>query len=284
MWYNTLPAENRGKRSVMLVAVASALLIACNPSSPSPEKEKEAVAAAKAKKDSAMAWKPVLDTGAGKQTIYLTFDDGPNFGSSMVMNIAKEEQVPITFFTIGVHVHGSPVQEHLWKEMHRDKLFELCNHSYTHAFWNRYNTYYSNPDTVVKDFNRNRDSSRFTNNIIRTPGNNIWRMPKVQGNTKMANAAADALYKSGYLAMGWDAEWSYVGSTQKLRQSAEQLYSEVEGLLNSNKTKIPNHLVLLTHDLTFRDAEDSASLRSFVKLLKANPRYQFAFASQYPGL
>lgn len=227
-------------------------------------------------------WMPPLDSG--KKTIYLTFDDGPNFGSGPVMQIARQEQVPVTFFTIGVHVHGSPVQERYWKEMHNDRLFEVCNHSYTHAFWNHYNTFYANPDTVLKDFRRNEDSGRFNNKILRTPGNNIWRMPKVQGDTRLAKNAADLLFKNGYPIMGWDNEWTYAGRSQKLLQTPEKLYQEIEYAFTNQKTKIPNHLVLLTHDLTFHDPVDSGWLHQFIKMLKANPDYQMAFASQYPGL
>src|SRR5688572_30742046 len=45
-----------------------------------------------------------------KKTIYLTFDDGPNKGTRKVMQIANEDQVPVTVFIIGEHVFASPYQ------------------------------------------------------------------------------------------------------------------------------------------------------------------------------
>jgi peptidoglycan/xylan/chitin deacetylase (PgdA/CDA1 family) len=39
----------------------------------------------------------------GKKKLYLTFDDGPNTGTRVVMNILKEAKVPATFFMIGLH-------------------------------------------------------------------------------------------------------------------------------------------------------------------------------------
>jgi peptidoglycan-N-acetylglucosamine deacetylase len=257
---------------------------ACNNNSADPLKEKTKDSTDKAVKEEKTVWMPALDTAANKKTIYLTFDDGPNFGSSIVMNIARQEEIPISFFVIGTHEQGSPLQKRLWKEMHTSKYFELCNHSYTHALNNRYRYFYDRPDTVLYDFQRNEDSLRFTNKIIRTPGNSLWRMPKVNASPKMTKVAGDLLYSKGFLGMGWDWEWEYRYSDLKLKQSAEQLYQQMEQLFASGQTRIPNHLVLLAHDLTFRDPADSASLHQFVKLLKANPNYQLAFPTQYPGL
>jgi peptidoglycan-N-acetylglucosamine deacetylase len=267
------------KAAIILPALVC--FFSCN-NAPAPAKEKQDADTIAAKKEMPGKWMPVLDSA--KKTIYLTFDDGPNFGSTIVMNIAKQENIPVSFFTIGTHVYGSPLQMKLWKEMHENKLFEICNHSYTHGFNNRYASFYAQPAAVVQDFNRNNDSCHFNNKIIRTPGNDVWRLPNIQSSTKMARIAADSLYKAGYLAMGWDWEWEYRYRDLKLKQTAAQLYSEIETVFNGTQIKMPNHLVLLAHDLTFRDAADSTELHSFVKMLKANPGYQLAFASQYPGL
>jgi hypothetical protein len=268
-----------GKAALALPLVL--FVIACNNEPADSGKPQNADTTA-AKKEPAGPWKPALDSN--KKTIYLTFDDGPNFGSTIVMNIARQENIPVSFFTIGTHVYGSPLQMKLWKEMHQDKRFEICNHSYTHGFNNRYASFYAQPAAVVADFKRNEDSCRFNNKIIRTPGNDVWRMPNIQSSTKMARIAADSLYKAGYLAMGWDCEWEYRYSDLKLKQTAQQLYGELETVFNGNQIKVRNHLVLLAHDLTFRDATDSMELHNFIKLIKGNPDYQLAFASQYPGL
>src|SRR5690242_9323024 len=39
-----------------------------------------------------------------KKKIYLTFDDGPNKGTRNVLDIVKDEQIPVTFFIVGEHV------------------------------------------------------------------------------------------------------------------------------------------------------------------------------------
>ena len=42
-----------------------------------------------------------------KKKIYLTFDDGPNKGTQNVLDIVKDEKIPVTFFIIGEHVYAS---------------------------------------------------------------------------------------------------------------------------------------------------------------------------------
>ncbi|MES2847519.1 MAG: polysaccharide deacetylase family protein [Bacteroidota bacterium] len=107
-----------------------------------------------------------------KKTIYLTFDDGPNKGTKKVMHIAEEEKVPITMFIIGEQVYGSNEQTSTYDSLQNCSYVELANHSYSHAGL-RYQKFYTNPDEVVKDFERCEDSLQLGNKIIRTPGRNI---------------------------------------------------------------------------------------------------------------
>ncbi len=111
-----------------------------------------------------------------KKKIYLTLDDGPNKGTRKVLGIVQQEQVAVTFFLIGEHVFASTSQRATWDSLRVDSSIELCNHSHTHAWHNRYNKFYEEPDSVVNDFKRCRDSLELTNTITRTPGRNIWRV------------------------------------------------------------------------------------------------------------
>jgi peptidoglycan/xylan/chitin deacetylase (PgdA/CDA1 family) len=42
-----------------------------------------------------------------KKKLYLTFDDGPNKGTKNVIDIIKDEDVPVSFFIVGEHVFAS---------------------------------------------------------------------------------------------------------------------------------------------------------------------------------
>ncbi|MCM5530563.1 polysaccharide deacetylase family protein [Parasegetibacter sp. NRK P23] len=224
------------------------------------------------------------DTPDHRKVIYLSFDDGPNNGTRVVHNILRQEQVPATFFLIGIHAFGSPFQHKMLEELKQDPSLLLCNHSFTHGFRNKYELYYNHPDSVVKDFRRNADSLHFSNNIARTPSSNIWRLPKVYGDYyKRRKPAADSLSNAGFQLVGWDWEWSY-NSKFELKQTADELFNEISGLFKQNGTKIKDHLVLLAHDHTFTDATDSTRLISFIQKVKASGEYRIALLNHYPGL
>jgi peptidoglycan-N-acetylglucosamine deacetylase len=219
-----------------------------------------------------------------RKTIYLTFDDGPCKGSKTVQSIMQQEQVPSTFFIIGEHVYGSRNQLAIYDSLKACSLVELANHSYSHAFDNKFSAFYKLPDSATKDFARCADSLDFTSNIIRTPGRNIWRTQTISStDLKASSVAADSFYNKGFKALGWDIEWHF-DDTQKLVQTDTDMLSIVDSAFARNETKTVNHLVILSHDRTFQHADDSAKLHRFVIELKKRDEYDFEVVSKYPGL
>ncbi len=226
----------------------------------------------------------VARVSSTKKKIYLTFDDGPNMGTRNVLAAAQQEQVPVSFFIVGLHAHDGAWQRETVKKIRDDKQMELCNHSYTHGLRNRYNTFYSSPSTVVADFKRSEDSLHFPNAIARMPGRNAWRIDSIiYTDIKESSAAVDSLHKSGFAIMGWDLEWMFSHKTFSVRTDPDLLLRQIENMLEAGKTKIPGHLVLLAHDQAFQKEEDIAKLHYFLQQLKANPDYELRLANQYPG-
>jgi peptidoglycan-N-acetylglucosamine deacetylase len=219
----------------------------------------------------------------GKKKIYLTFDDGPNVGTRIVIDALKEAKIPATFYMIGLHRYGSPVQAALWKEVNTYPFFEVTNHSFTHAYRNNFAKFYADVPGATNDFTRNQDSLQFNNTIIRAPGSNVWRLKGTYIDHKFQQRTVimDSLYKLGYFITGWDWEWTHYKN--KARQTADQLLSEINGLFATQKLNRPNHLVLLTHDMIFADTADAASLKYFFDKLKEDPQFEFRVISQYPG-
>ena len=234
--------------------------------------------------DSTTARKPVQKP-ARKKTIYITFDDGPNKGTSSVLRVVQEEQIPVSFFVVGEHVYGSKWQQQQWDSLQQCPYAEIYNHSYTHAQHNRFAVFYKSDSTVVADFKRCRDSLQLTTAIARTPGRNIWRTPMITA-TDMAQSktAADSLYAKGFTIVGWDAEWFYTSDSLKLKQSGEEMFQQIDSMLTHQKTKTPGHIILLTHDQSFTDSVDAAQLQRFMRLLKEKSEYGVEFVSRYPGL
>jgi hypothetical protein len=219
-----------------------------------------------------------------KKTVYLTFDDGPNKGTKNVMDIVNEEQVPVTLFVIGQHVYGSRYQSAIYDSVCQSNLFEIANHSYTHAFENRFNRFYEMPDSAAKDFERCADSLHLVSNIIRTPGRNIWRTDSITcTDIKSSITAADTLFEKGFKAVGWDLEWHF-NKEQRPVQSPEEMLNEIDSAFAKNKTKTTDHLVLLAHDKVYIGYDDSASLHNFIIQLKKKDEFNFEQVSQYPGL
>jgi len=216
-----------------------------------------------------------------KKTIYLTFDDGPNKGTKKLLQILEQEKIPVTMFLVGEHVYGSREQSAIYDSLQNNVYFELANHSYTHANGNRYQQFYSDPDSVVTDFSRCADSLKLSSHIIRTPGRNTWRTASISStDIKSTAAAADSLFSKGFTAVGWDLEWHFTND-QHLVQSDSLMHSQVDSVFAGNKTKTAGKLVLLAHDRAFYNSNDSASLHRFIIRLKQKNEYEFETVSKY---
>jgi peptidoglycan/xylan/chitin deacetylase (PgdA/CDA1 family) len=234
------------------------------------EKKPPAVIAAKPKKK--------------KKKIYLTFDDGPNKGTRNVLDIVQQEDVPVTFFIVGEHVFASVGQNQVWDSLKMAKNIELCNHSYTHAH-NRYNKFYKEPETVVKDMEKTKESLLPDNNIVRAPGRNSWRIDSLHfTDIKKSKKAIDSLQGAGFVVFGWDLEWHYDPKTLALKNTADELLNQIDSVFNNDKTKTRDNMVLLAHDQVYQKSTDSSQLRDLIQKLKKKDEYELALASSYPGI
>jgi peptidoglycan-N-acetylglucosamine deacetylase len=218
-----------------------------------------------------------------KKTIYLTFDDGPNSGSRIISNILEQEQIKSSLFIIGLHVYYDEINYRTYNTIKNCKWIELANHSYTHAFKNRFDYFYEQTDSAVKDFQKCEDSIHFTTNISRTPGRNIWRMDSITfSDNRKSNRTADSLHNSGFSMMGWDLEWHY-NKRRKLIETDSTIMRQIETLFaEKGHLRTPDHLVILAHDITFNNTEDSTQLHRLIQNLKAKNEYNFEFVSRYP--
>ncbi|HEY6504153.1 MAG TPA: polysaccharide deacetylase family protein [Chitinophagaceae bacterium] len=219
-----------------------------------------------------------------KKKIYLTFDDGPNKGTKNVLDIVQQEEVPVTFFIVGEHVFASPGQNQVWDSLKMAKNIELCNHSYTHAH-NRYDKFYQQPDTVVKDMQRTKEELLPDNNIVRTPGRNTWRIDSLHfTDIKKSKAAVDSLQKAGFIVFGWDLEWHYDHKTLQVKNTADELITQIDSMFSKGKTKVKDNLVVLAHDQVYSKSGDSMQLRELIQKLKKKEDYELALVSNYPGI
>ncbi|MFI5128805.1 MAG: polysaccharide deacetylase family protein [Chitinophagales bacterium] len=220
-----------------------------------------------------------------KKKIYLTFDDGPNKGTKNVLDIVQQEDIPVTFFIVGEHVFASIGQTQVWDSLKMSKNIELCNHSYTHALHNKFEKFYEQPDTVVKDMQKTKEKLLPGNDIVRTPGRNSWRIDSLHfTDIKKSKTAIDSLQQAGFVVFGWDLEWHYDHKTLALKNTADELLNQIDSLFNHDKTKTKDNMVILAHDQVYQKSSDSSQLRDLIQKLKKKDDYELALASSYPGI
>jgi peptidoglycan-N-acetylglucosamine deacetylase len=283
-------------KNVLFAVIAIAVVASCNNSNTNTDGKDGANAIQKSKLQKIQEANPYIKISAkdssgnevdnGKFKLYLTFDDGPNPGTRVVIDALKEAKIPATFYMIGLHRYYGPQQEGLWKEVNSTPYFEVVNHSFTHGFKNQYKKYYNDLNGCVADINRNQDSLKFNNTIFRGPGSNAWRLPGISIDAKpnigIRPQIMDSLYKQGYFVTGWDWEWEHYKN--KAKQDAATLYNQIKNQFTNQKYLVKkNHLILLTHDAIFADTADAAQLRQFFAMVKADTTMELRTISQYPG-
>lgn len=175
----------------------------------------------------------VVDNGSvNNGTIYLTFDDGPNEGTTnKILDILKEEGVKATFFVTN---NGS---DSLIKRMHDDG-HTVALHTATH----NYSYIYSSVDNYFSDLNRVSDRvKRITgieSKIIRFPGgssNMVSRNYKVGIMTELSNLVLN----QGYRYFDWNVDAMDASSAR----NSSDVYYNVTSNLNVNRAN-----VVLMHD------------------------------------
>lgn len=214
--------------------------------------------------------------------IYLTFDDGPLIGSAHIDSIITAKNVKISTFLIGKHAQMSKKLKRDFQRYMDNPLVACYNHSYTHA-GNRFQAFYSNPDSALADFDKCETDLGLTDKIVRMPGRNIWMFDDVRRVDLTSDGqAADLLAVNGYRIYGWDVEWRINGLTGNSIQSVEEIYTRINNRLGNKSTLKPNNIVLLMHDDMFRSKKGQEQLSVLIGLLQRHQDYKFEFIGDYP--
>ncbi|MBW7951454.1 MAG: polysaccharide deacetylase family protein [Chitinophagales bacterium] len=218
-----------------------------------------------------------------KTYIYLTFDDGPSYGTETCYNICKNENIKATFFMIGRNATNK-VGKYLAQKIKNDyPQILLANHSYTHTN-ERYKYFYEHPAIAEQDFYKAQDTLSVPFKIIRLPGNSAWVDKNgIRKSSNLVKSVCKKLDSAGYNVMGWDVEWHFTRGESYPVQTPEKLAAEVNYAARGY-SHTPNHVVILTHDRMFRTPAFSDSLIKFIKIIKSNPNYVFETIDNYPNL
>ena len=191
-----------------------------------------------------------------KGIIYLTFDDGPNEGTTnVILDILKEEGVPATFFV----TNKGP--DYLIKREY-DEGHTVGLHTASH----NYATVYKSADSYYNDLKQVQDRVKritgYESKIIRFPGGSSNTVSKKYSSGIMTFLTKDVVNK-GYRYYDWNIDSDDAGSAK----TSSVVYNNVVKLLSKSKSNM-----ILMHDIKpqTRDA-----LRNIIKYGKNNG-YTFA--------
>lgn len=228
---------------------------------------------------------PKIETSIDSTTkyIYLSFDDGPLFGTASCIDICAEAQVKATFFQIGLHQSRSKWGKLQYQRIvGQPNLFLLSNHSFSHSYGS-YLKFYHQADAALEDFKHAALVLQTQNNIVRLPGNNGWSTATIHATSKLVRPLVHKLDSAGFNVVGWDVEWRFTNKGKPI-QTPERMGFIVDSMFEHNQNRTKNHLIVLMHDHMFRKSDDSVKLVQFIQYLKFGNRYQFALLDHYPGL
>ena len=215
--------------------------------------------------------------------IYMTFDDGPSAGSQVVNELSLEDSLSINVFLIGRNACLTQRSRTLVNDYRANPLVEIGNHSFTHAN-RKYEHFFEEPETVLADFDRSRDSLQLQNGLTRLPGRNFFRLEGIiRDDHNNGREAADTLAVHGYRVVGWDLEWRRRAGKGFVLHTGEGMLDIVRNMLEKQKTFLPGHIVILLHDQDFRDEHFKSEVEDFIRLARADGRYHFDHLSELTG-
>jgi peptidoglycan/xylan/chitin deacetylase (PgdA/CDA1 family) len=220
-----------------------------------------------------------------KKYVYFTFDDGPQPGTMNCFHILQNLDAKASFFMIGVHIDNEKLKKRVDSIRNSYPEILLCNHSYTHANFNHYKSYYTNADSAARDVIKAQLSMQVPQKIFRTPANNSWDINGRLRCPPLTKQLCYLLSNAGYEVAGWDIEWNFKskdGTTPV--QSADHMIKEIENAFDNNKNFVHNNVVILSHDRMFAKPQYADSLRKVIETLKKDNEIVFETMDHYPGI
>ena len=217
-----------------------------------------------------------------KKVAILTFDDGPSVSTKTILDVAKNENIPVSLFFIGSRVKDFKTA---YKLAVKSSFATIANHTYSHAN-NQYSRFYSNSEVVLEDIKKAQNilaKDRVSNTSseflpVRLAGRNVYRLPNSSRDDAMVNhillpneiLSYDTLFENGFYIYGWDTEWMYESGGRP----TESIYEMIEKMERTYKRKRINNqekVIVLLHEIMFNDEFDGEqNLTFFIQALKAN--------------
>lgn len=178
--------------------------------------------------------KSVYSSTQDNKRVFLTFDDGPSSNiTPLILDLLKENDIKVTFFTLGSRVVQNPeIVKREYEEGHY-----IANHGYSHI----YSSIYSSADSLLDEYNRTEDAIR---NAIEVPeySSHLFRFPggSVGGKYGLVKKEyAKLLEEQGVFYV----DWNCLNEDSSGSRTKEQLVGFIKQY-SENK----NSVVVLMHD------------------------------------
>lgn len=209
-------------------------------------------------------------------TIYLTFDDGPNLGTSYVLDVLGMEQVSATFFLSMIYMNDSPEQQYKLISSTLTRGHALGTHGYDHDPQSPSGYKSSTPAAVKADFvtNQAKLDALFQRSGAKASAFQIARLP---GDGRFQPTFVSMITKELKLPhAGWDFEIAPMGRTD-VRHVNQNNWQGVAGVAATFPGLPAANAIVLMHDLHW---EGKATLfTSLIRKLKES----FSFATLVPA-
>ncbi len=194
---------------------------------------------------------PPSTSNGKKGVIYLTFDDGPNEGTTnVILDILKEENVKATFFVTNKGPDNLIKRE--YDEGHTVAL-HTASHDYA-SVYKSVNDYYNDLFQVQ---NRVKRITGVESKIIRFPGGSSNTISKKYSKGIMTTLTKDVVNK-GYRYYDWNIDSDDAGGAR----TASKVYNNVIKGLSKNRNN-----VILMHDIKTQTKD---ALRNIIRYGKNN--------------
>lgn len=202
--------------------------------------------------------------GEGKR-VFLTFDDGPSYKTSSILNILKKEQVHATFFVVGKKLSGENID--ILKRAFAEGN-AIGNHTYTHNYSTLYPHNVINVGSFMGEVYRGNAvlksilGENFGTRVIRMPGGCVSRK---YYNDPNVCSLENNLGSKGMVSIDWNVE---NGDATGKKYTAQQLINNT-----IRDSKGINNVILLMHDSGDKE-ETVKALTGIINYFKDNG-YQF---------
>jgi peptidoglycan/xylan/chitin deacetylase (PgdA/CDA1 family) len=222
--------------------------------------------------------RPKVVHDSTEKVIYLTMDDGPLRGSTILNKIILDKKIKTSVFIVSGHIRGFGKY---FDDFRANEFMEICNHSHTHAN-NKYLQFYSNPQGAADDINQCDKLINTDNKAVRLPGRNIWALPaRDRGIKQSGGKTAEILRSQGFKLYGWDAEWAHGNKSQAPVKSPEQFVALINSIFKNKTMLTKNHLVILGHDEMLTTEKGRREFPQIIDMLLAKG-YVFEHITNYP--